>query len=569
MRHRAGDVRFWSAVVVPAWCVLLAVVIGLPWFRGGYLLAYDMVWVPDLDLGRADLWGLGTALPRAVPSDVVVALLAVPFDPQLVQRLVLLGVVVAAGTAGARLVPDLGLPARLAAATLACWNPFVAERLALGQWALLVGYAGLLWLVVQLRSERQMTTIVLALAATAMTPVSGLMGLLVVLVVGWRQKVGGVVLLAVVLNLPWVVAALLRRNALAPDPAAVGLFELQPEGVLGRLGAALSLGGIWNTDVVPTSRTLLVVALLVVLTWVVIGLGLVDAVRRGREELVGPALVAAVGLLVALAGWLAPDALAAGIEVFSPLALLRDGTRWLALLVPLYVIGLAHGVQWLARRAPSPATATAAGVLVVVLPIAALPDLALGVGGRLTPVQYPAAWAEARELVAEDDGPGDVVSLPFSAYRAPAWNEDRPVLDPAGRYFDRLTVVNDELVVSGTTIGGEDARAARVADALRGEDPPAALARQGIGFVVLDTTAPEAEQALEQVDGLEELGEPGAELRVYVVPDARDRSVDQEERVYMVAAWGLAGLVVLGGILGALRRAWTFEGRREPTDRPV
>ena len=38
----------------------------------GYVLSYDMVWVPDL-ARDADVWGVGTALPRAVPSDAVVA----------------------------------------------------------------------------------------------------------------------------------------------------------------------------------------------------------------------------------------------------------------------------------------------------------------------------------------------------------------------------------------------------------------------------------------------------------------------------------------------------------------
>ena len=112
---------------------------GLPWFRPGFVLSYDMVWVPRLDLGRPDLWGLGSALPRAVPSDAVVAVLGAMVDPQLVQRLVLLGALFLAGVGGARLVASAGLAGRMAAATLAIWNPYVLERLDIGQWPMLLG----------------------------------------------------------------------------------------------------------------------------------------------------------------------------------------------------------------------------------------------------------------------------------------------------------------------------------------------------------------------------------------------------------------------------------------------
>src|SRR4029453_11632920 len=60
--------------VVPVWAVALAVLMLGPALGPGYLLSYDMVWVPDLAL-RSDFLGLGSALPRAVPSDAVVAAL--------------------------------------------------------------------------------------------------------------------------------------------------------------------------------------------------------------------------------------------------------------------------------------------------------------------------------------------------------------------------------------------------------------------------------------------------------------------------------------------------------------
>ena len=49
-----------------------------------------MVWVPDLAL-RASCLGLGTALPRAVPSDAVVAVLDEVVPAMLLQKAVLSG----------------------------------------------------------------------------------------------------------------------------------------------------------------------------------------------------------------------------------------------------------------------------------------------------------------------------------------------------------------------------------------------------------------------------------------------------------------------------------------------
>ena len=55
----------------------------------------------------------------------------------------------AGGLGSARLVatvlPDAGAPGQFVAATLAVWNPYVAERLLQGHWSLLVGYGCLPW----------------------------------------------------------------------------------------------------------------------------------------------------------------------------------------------------------------------------------------------------------------------------------------------------------------------------------------------------------------------------------------------------------------------------------------
>ena len=54
-----------------------------------------------------------------------------------------------AGWGAARLrptvLPEPGSPGQFVAATVAIWNPYVAERLLQGHWSLLVGYGCLPW----------------------------------------------------------------------------------------------------------------------------------------------------------------------------------------------------------------------------------------------------------------------------------------------------------------------------------------------------------------------------------------------------------------------------------------
>lgn len=562
----------WRRSLVLQWSALLAVLVGLPWFRPGYVLSYDMVWVPRLDLDRPDLWGLGTAVPRAVPSDAVVAVLGAAVDPQLVQRVVLLGALVLAGVAGAHLVPHVGTAGRLAASTLGIVNPYVLERLAIGQWPMLLGYAALLGLVAELRrDDPRLRLVVLALVGTALTPAGGLMGLVAAVLVGTRFGVVRLVVLAGLANAPWVAATLLRGTAVDADPAGVEAFALRAEGALGHVGTALSLGGIWNTDVVPEGRGTGISLVLTVVVWAVAVVGLAALARRDRGRLAAYALLGAVGLVVALAGWAAPDLVEGLVADVGAAGVLRDGARYLALVAPLLVAAFGAGTDDLRGRLARHGVGAVPAVVGVLLPLAALPSLVDGVGGRLAPVDYPASWREARSVVASSDVPGDLLVLPFTAYRAPAWNDGRPVLDPAGRYFDRTTVADDRLLVDGRVVAGEDPRAAAVRRVLAGDDVEEGLARLGIGLVVLDTTAPDADAADAAVRDLEVVG--GTELRVLAVDGARPARVDPGDRTVMVVVWSAwaltTGLAVVATGRSALGRVTSVvRARRRASARP-
>lgn len=483
--------RYWPVVLA----ALLALAVLGPALLPGYVLSYDMVWVPNLSL-RPDALGLGTQLPRAVPSDAVVAVLDQVVPGALLQKMVLLGGLVAGGTGAAALVCGLSWAGRAAALTFYEWSPFVAERLVLGHWPLLLTWAVLPWLVVTARSEdgraRTPRAWWLLVPLASLSAAGGVLTAVVVLALRARgiaasAAVAGTVL---VTNAPWLVAGLAHAGSAYSDPRAASVFGLHGEGLLPAPLAALVQAGVWNSDVVPGSQLGLLAVVQLVVILVLAGIG-GAAWWRATSVRESSALLTCwvVGLVVALLTWASPQVVGAMAAHLPGGGLLRDGSRALVLCGPLLVSVLGTAVDRLYRSAVGAGARAVIGGGLVVLPLVLLPDLALGADGRLDAVSYPASYAAVRGVVGDN---GRVLLLPFTSYRAPAWNGGRPVLDPLERYLRPTTIASDDLLVGGTTIRGEDPLAARVRRALEARD----LARlervlrlAGVRTVVLDRTA--------------------------------------------------------------------------------
>jgi len=541
------------------WPVLLTVLITAPLLAPGYVVGYDLVFVPDLTL-RLDLFGVTTALPRAVPSDVLVALLDEVAGGQFLNKVVLVAVPLLAGFGMTALWRELRLGGALAgcaAVTLYIWNPFVAERLRLGAWALLLGYAALPWLVrsaLRLRRGEGWSGFLLASAGCALTASGGLTGLVVAsLILLWPGR-GRVWPLAgaALLNAPWIIAGLARSSAATSDPAAVPAFAARDEGYGGVLPTLLTLGGVWNADVVPASRGDLVPLVLGFAILLVAVIGVVIWWRQ--DHLAAPVVVAAVvSVAVGMAGVALPDFSAWIVEVVPGAGLFRDGQRYLGPLVLLEAVGFGAAVAALLRVVPLKWVVGATATLV---PIAALPGLAGGGGMKVS--DYPADWAQARRVLASDTRPGEFIPWPFESYRAPGWNGRRPVLDPMPRYFSKPSIVPDELIVGGHRLAGEDPRALAVATALRsaartGTDPTPLLLEQGVGWLVVDREAggPSPRDLLPQLTETYS----GSSVTIYRIAGApAEQEVHPWSVVLVLAAWSAAGLVLAAALLAPLLR---------------
>jgi hypothetical protein len=495
----------WRSAPVVLWVLALTVLVLAPLARPGYALLRDMVATPRQYL-TDDAWGAGPALPRAVPVDAVLAVLTSILDGALVQRVALAAALILAGLGAARLAGG-STSVSLGAATLMVWNPYVAERLLMGHWTLLLAYSTLPWVAaacVDLRAGRAAAAWAVLgwTAIAALSPGGGLLVLLLVapLLLWPGSAVTGRQRLAVlggwlVLNAPWWLAGLLHPSAGRSDPDGVLVFAAQADTSLGVLGSLLGLGGVWNSDAVPPSRAESPAAVwtLVVLALAVAGFG--ELRRRWGPG--AAALAFSAGLSVLLAGWGAwhPASLERLVLEFPGAGLLRDGHRLVAPLAVLLAVAAPWGAHRVGANLVGRSGRIALATLVVLGPVVVMMDLAVGALGAVAPVRFPAGWDQVRTELAKDPGRGDVVSLPWQPLRRYDWNDGRPVLDPAARYFPAEVVTSSDLTVQTRlgqiTVEGEDARAAAVGHALDSGRPAVeSLPPLGVRWLLVSRASP-------------------------------------------------------------------------------
>lgn len=514
--------KTWLGLLVGA---VLAALLLTPLLGPGYVLVRDMSFVPDPPITPVVLGLQG--VPRAVPSDLVIALLGHAVPVGWLQDLVLVGIVVGAATGAARLVPATTRAGVLAAATTYGWSVYLHERLLLGQWALLVGFAALPWGVRAAwdwrTGARGPAGTVVALGVAALGGASaGLVCALGVLPVlagrgGARRLLLGAASV-IVFALPWLVPALLAPvGAPRGDPAGVAAFASRADVPGGWVPSLLTQGGIWADAAVPPGRSVSLVLGLVVL--VLAGAGL----PRLHARLRSPGLYVAAGLALLLAAAGRVPGLSTVLEAVVELpggGVLRDGQKWLAPYAVLVSAAVGCAVDGLVTRLGEHPARRVAAALLVLLPVAALPGAAWGESGRLETSTYPPEWQEVGEVVASVDAPGPVTVLPWSLLRAFPWTGDRTVLDPAVRLLPRRALVNDDLRLRDRVVRGEDPVAARVGPVLLAGVPVRdVLTDVGSSLVLVERTTRDADQGRldRQVEGLELLWEQGG-LQLWRVP---------------------------------------------------
>lgn len=514
-----------------------------PALHSGFVLSYDMVFVPNAPLNVADL-GFSGGPPRAVPSDLVVALASRVIPADILQKLILLAIFVLAAAGAAALVSSgwarraghpPPLPAQLAAGVFYAWNPFVAERLIMGQWAMMLGYAGLPWVLRELASGGQPVRYGRLAVAALPAAVGGFAAMTITVLAAapvalanrdtWRDRVRDLALalgVLAVLSLPWLIPAI--TVPVHADPAGALVFAARADTPFGTAGSLFMLSGIWNAQAVPAGYDGPAAPFWLVVV-VIAAAGYVLVARRRRIcpglgwAAIAGACLAAIGLFAVTRAVL-HDAIAA----WPGFAMLRDGQQFVAPLALADSIGLATGVAALRpnlARASGPVAAL--GLCAVLAPVVLLPGMAWGGAGRLRAVSYPTDWQRARAIIGDSRLPGSVLLLPWAQYRRYPWNDGEAVYDPWARLTSRSMIWNDALQVGRVTVAAESQQSRRLGPVLRLPGPlTTALVAAGVRYVVVDS-GPLLGKPVRRLAGLARL--PGAtvllasrDLILYLLP---------------------------------------------------
>jgi len=434
-----------------------------PAVRPGYVLYLDHVAVPD---PARPTWQALTAPAglRSWPLDAVVWAWSQALPGWLLQQCILVAAVLGAGLGAGVLLRRWGATASFAASVLAIANPYVVERLLLGQGTLLLGYASIPWIVVASRQRgriRRLLLVTLASVPGALTPWGGVLvgAVAVAVTVVRRRRPGELVGQAAAssaLCLVWLVPAVASGSGGADENGARA-FALAGEPGVGMLVSALLGAGVWSStaQVIRPGAPLIIAAVLFLMA---IGVGARSVLRRSALQtgtLLGSfVLVPLVASLLSgpLLHWWSRGQSVPGVALF------RDLHRSLAVstfaTVVLAAIGLAAIITTVSER-----RAAMMAPLALVLPISLSVMLVPDGPGRLhdayRPIWFTNDWEPAMAAVGDDHGL--VLSFPWQPLRRAEWVPG-VFLDPTPKSLGARALVDTTLTVTrdGVTIGVAD-----------------------------------------------------------------------------------------------------------------
>lgn len=153
--------------------------------------------------------------------------------------------------------------------------------------------------------------------------------------------------------------------------------------------------------------------------------------------------------------------------------------------------------------------------------------------------------------------------LPAGTMRLFFWAGPVPVLDPLPRWVRAEVLSSGDLVISGTTIAGEGARAREVQQLLLTGPDPSALAAAGVGWLVVESDSPgDMGSAARTVGALAPVYRDDG-IALYQVGGRSAGAPADRRAATLIAHLAWLALLVAGGV-GAGIGAWRRRVRSAP-----
>lgn len=496
--------------------VTLAVM--LPLFAPGFVLTLDMVFTPRIRLpGQVTssylFYALLHLLNLAIPADIL-------------QKLMLASIVFLSGLGGYRLVERIigrGDAVSIGAyigGLLYAVNPYAYDRFMAGQFAVLLGYALLPFVAVQLLELAKHPTwrrsLTLGLLITGVGIVSihtlGLVAALLIVVacdVIWQHRhqlprlsrfaayVAMSVGIFFIFSVYWLIPTLAGANSTsrAINGFTTGdeqAFATLGDGFIGQLLHILRLQGFWaeNTHMFVLPQAVSPIwSIGVCLLWALVVIGAVAAWKNNQHHI---ALIfgAAAVIGAALATGALNQTLGSTLPLFRGFREPQKFTGLVALAFAVFAGLGAHAVrEYLSKKHViilHQAVIPAALLVVTVL----TPTMFWGFGGQLHPVQYPATWASINKRLDEDKSSYQVLFLPWHLYMYYRF-ADRIIMSPAASYFDVPVIASNNPEIGKASADRPDARKTLLNDHILPGAPESTslggqLAGLHIKYIILD-----------------------------------------------------------------------------------
>lgn len=255
---------------------------------------------------------------------------------------------------------------------------------------------------------------------------------------------------AITLNLNWILGYIIKPSQLNFNQRFtyddLEAFQISGQNGLEALGNVVMMSGFWAKErgiYVDLSGVGQIWGTSFLLLLPIILAGLFFGLRKKehRPMLLGLIFIFFIAVILAV-GIRLPVSREITYWLFNNVPFykgLRESGKWVSLIVVIYGILLALGLEHLSKYKIIRENKTLSVVLICLLIVMQSPFLLFGFYGQTRPVNYPEDWKEINKYIAsQQDGKyckDLVLFLPWHLYMSFSWIDNRLIANPANSFF--------------------------------------------------------------------------------------------------------------------------------------